>query len=250
MLSKADISRYRDIARSNSLRHEEALVFVEGFRAISGAINAGAQVRELLLVEGSHSEILNSVHCPDPTYVDQKTIDRIATTTSPQAAIAICDFPRADSSKVLGVDSPIFILDHVADPGNVGTIIRSCVAFGIKGLITLGGCDPYHPKVVRSSAGTIFALEVYPVEEFELPELLTDRKLYCADMAGTMSLEQLPSDNSAAIVFGNEAHGIITSYFANNAGTFSINMAELCESLNVAMTATIVAHQLMMNESK
>lgn len=252
VLTKADVTELRELARSSSLRNEQGLVVVEGFRAISGAIAAGGRCERLLLVRGFHLPFRTSRICTEweveppefTTYVEQNVLDRIATTTSAQGAVGIFRMPSISTEDVTHARTPLFVLDHVSDPGNMGTIFRSCAAFSISAVVTVGGVDPYHPKVVRSSAGTIFGLHVYPAHEFELEDLLENRTLFVADAHSETPVSDLRVSNSSAYVFGNEAHGIQTQFFAHNAEYFTIRMAELCESLNVAMTATIVAHQL------
>lgn len=242
-LSKAEVTELRELSRSSSFRNESHRVLVEGFRSLAGAFRAGSNIEQVLTVNPNDERLIYLPSTSEIISVDGKTLERIATTTSPQDVVAICSMPKQDPS-VLTNDLPIFVLDNVSDPGNVGTIIRSSVAFGVGAIVMIGGCDPYHPKVVRSSAGTIFGCPIIVAQEFELPSLFDSREIYCAAAGQDNQLSSLKMPNNAVVVFGSEAHGIITPYFQNNPATFSIHMAELCESLNVAMTATIVAHHL------
>jgi len=243
-LTKADISDFRELARSSALRKECQLVVVEGFRAIDGAKRSGASVHTIFTTDEQDSRFDAYRNNAEIKFVTEKAIGRISTTPSPQNAIALCSMPIFSDQEFItsAQNKPIFVLDHVADPGNMGTIFRSAVAFGIGGVITLGGCDPFHPKVVRSSAGSLFGCPIYDAQEFELDILLKDRTIYVADAKGEAHLEDIKESKSPAIIFGSEAEGIITDFFQNNTVKFSIPMEELCESLNVAMTAAIVAH--------
>ena len=254
-LSRNDITELRELARSSSLRNEMRQVVVEGYRAISGAYLSGARFRSILVTDQEDTRVA-SINA-DKYVVDPVALERIATTSNPQHAVAVCEMPVMNIDDIVSgklSKAPIFILDNVSDPGNVGTIIRSAVAFGLGAIITVGGCDAFHPKVVRSSAGTIFGCPILPVDEYELEHLLKRREVFAAaapipDEEG-VTLDQCSFPNNPAVVFGNEAHGIITPYFENNTRPFSIPMAELCESLNVAMTATIVAYHLAASRTR
>ena len=244
-LSRNEITELRELSRSSSLRHESGRVLVEGYRAISGAVQAGAKFRYVLVAK-SEDERMASIPA-EKIVVDETSIERIATTSSPQAALAICEMPVTSIDQIVSgkiARKPIFILDNVSDPGNVGTIIRSAVAFGIGAIVMVGGCDPFNPKVVRSSAGTIFACPILTAEEYQLDQILGRREIFTAAASEDSFLENTKFPHNAVVVFGSEAHGIITPYFENNTHPFAVPMQELCESLNVAMTATIVAHHL------
>lgn len=244
-LSRNEITELRELGRSSSLRHESGRVLVEGYRAISGAQRAGAKFRYILVTD--HEDERMAAIPAEKIVVDQTALEKIATTSNPQAALAVCELPVTSIDQIVsGTISrkPIFVLDNVSDPGNVGTIIRSAVAFGVGAIVMVGGCDPFNPKVVRSSAGTIFACPIISIEEYQLDQLLARRQVYSAAVSQDATLDNTKFAKSAAVVFGSEAHGIITPYFENNTQPFAVPMQELCESLNVAMTATIVAHHL------
>ncbi len=248
-LSRNDITELRELFRSSSRRNESGRVPVEGYRAISGAHRAGAKFQRILVTNGDDSRIEGIPG--EIVVVDEAALERIATTTSPQHALALCSMPITSIDDVVSgklAKKSLFVLDNVSDPGNMGTIIRSAVAFGVGGIITVGGCDPFHPKVVRASAGTIFACPILSVEQYQIDEVLARREIFAAEASCEATLESVSFPRTAAIVFGSEAHGIITPFFQNT-HPFTIPMAELCESLNVAMTATIVAHHMAIGKT-
>lgn len=241
-LTRNQILELKDLARKSSLRNTKHKVIVEGTRSILGAIRTKAKV--LTLIETVQQESKLSGVNADRYIVDQSVIEKIATTSSPQNAIAICQMPVYEIQDIQLIEKPIFVLDNVSDPGNVGTIIRSCAAFDIGAVILIGGCDPWNPKVVRSSAGTVFGCPVLQAENYQLEQLLANRTIYAADLEGKTELGDTKFSTNPAVVFGNEANGIISPFFEKNTKKFAIDMAELCESLNVAMSATVVAHHL------
>lgn len=249
-MEKLSLSRNRilELARlgvSSPARDEAKLVLVEGYRAIAGAMSSGAKFENIFAVN-VNDERLQGLDT-SVIEIDEKTAKKIATTTNPQGAIGICEMPVFNPESLLEgelFNKPVIVLDNVSDPGNVGTIIRSAGAFGIGAIVMVGGCDPFHPKVVRSSAGMIFGTPIASVEPYQLEKILDKRQVYKAEASKDSELQTIDFPKNPAIAFGSEANGFQTSFFEDNALSVSINMEESCESLNVAMTATIIAYHL------
>lgn len=247
MLEKSFVKELRELSRSSSLRHEHGLVLVEGYRAIAGAISSGADIQEIYYSDPTKTKYFPNIDSEKLVEVTDKAITQFSTTNNPQSAIALCSMPRSNKESFKSEKNnhrPIFVLDNVTDPGNVGTIMRSALAFDFAGIIMLGGVDPFNTKAIRSSAGTIFGLDVLIAEEYQLDDILGSRPIYATRADGESELSDANIDSNAVFVLGNEAHGIKSDYFEKNATSLRVNMAELCESLNVAMLATIVAHEM------
>lgn len=137
------------------------------------------------------------------------------------------------------------LLDRVSDPGNLGTIMRSAVAFNIDTLIvSLNSCDIYNDKVIRASEGAIFKLNI--ISEDLLQAINTLKKLdiaiYGTDVKNGVDVREIPKDNFA-IIMGNEGAGIssdVKKLVENNIYIKTSNV----ESLNVAMAASIILYEL------
>ena len=244
-MSLDDLIERAQFGRSSSARYDSKLVLVEGSRAIAGAKNSGAKIRHILAIEPG--ELQTEFPGMEIIQIDVKSAKSIATTTNPQGVMAICEMPIFDPLTISSgeqFEKPVIVLDNVCDPGNVGTIIQSATVLVLTAVILVGGCDPFHPKVVRSSAGMIFGCPVSSIEPFQLEEILKGRQIYKAQASDSSELQTIDFPNNPAIAFGNEANGFQTEFFRNNTLEVSINMEELCESLNVAMTATIIAYHL------
>lgn len=131
----------------------------------------------------------------------------------------------------------VLVCDHLADPGNLGALMRTAWAAGLDGLVALGGVDLFHPKVVRSSAGAIFHLPCYRIQGVDA--LVDFCKIALAPRDG-VDLYALDWPDRWAMVVGNEAHGICPEVRASLDRLCTIPMQGGCESLNAAVSASIV----------
>ena len=152
MLEKSFVKELRELSRSSSLRHEHELVLVEGYRAIAGAIDSGAGIQEIYYSDPSKVVLFGNVDKEKLIEVTDKAIVQFSTTKNPQSAIALCSMPRTNKDcfkSEKNKNRPVFVLDNLTDPGNVGTIMRSAVAFDFAGIVMIGGVDPFITKVFK-----------------------------------------------------------------------------------------------------
>lgn len=137
------------------------------------------------------------------------------------------------------------LLDRVSDPGNLGTIMRSAVAFNIDTLIvSLDSCDIYNDKVIRASEGAIFKLNIIRCDLLQAINTLKklDIAIYGTDVKNGVDVREIPKDNFA-IIMGNEGAGIssdVKKLVENNIYIKTSNV----ESLNVAIAASIILYEL------
>jgi len=151
---------------------------------------------------------------------------------------------KYNNKKELG--NKIVLLDNIQDPGNAGTIIRNCVAFGIDTIIfSPTSVYPFNLKVLRSSAGMIYNINIliddlnkiiYKIKQKNIPIIATS--LNAADKIEDINKEKY------AIIFGNEGNGISDDILSLCDKSIKINMNNNCESLNVADSNGIVLYEL------
>lgn len=163
---------------------------------------------------------------------------------TPQGILAVISFPELS----LETDKPLLLLDGVADPGNVGTIIRTAEWFGMRNIILGAGCaDRFHPKTIRATMGSIFRCAVHSAPNLAstLREEYGHYRLYGASQRASTLLEEIQPSGCWGVVLGSEAHGISPDVEALLYGNFRIAHAESseAESLNVAVAAGVILHR-------
>ncbi|MDX1583479.1 MAG: RNA methyltransferase [Thermoanaerobaculia bacterium] len=219
-------------------RHDEEIV-IEGPKMISDATRLGW--KPLVVLEDQ----ARVTRRDDSLSVESRLFSEISSTTTSQGVLAL--FPRPDST----VDDllefaprRLVALDGVQDPGNVGTIIRLCAAFGACGIVRLPGtADPWGDKAIRASAGAVLAV---PVIESTIDGLIEfareeDLSIFAASTDSTNTT--IPPDSDVLIVLGSEGRGPSEQWHRVGHG-IRIPMSDRVDSLNVAAAGAILLSRL------
>ena len=180
-----------------------------------------------------------AVPCEAPVYMlAPSVIERVASTESPQRVLAVVAVrPMALPA------SPSFVMaaHHVSDPGNAGTIIRSGEAAGADAVaFTPGSVDVFNPKVVRSSAGSLFRIPVVEATHADLTK--SGLRVFATSSHQGQPYTSVDLTGPVAVVVGNEAHGVPDDAAID--GWITIPHSGAAESLNVAMAATVLAFEV------
>ena len=174
-------------------------------------------------------------------FVTKEIMAKISDQKSISYNAAVVNFIPEDS-----INGNIFILDGLQDPGNLGTIIRSGVAFGIDTIILSDTCvDLYNPKVVRATEGMIFNLNILRRNLIEFIPVLKNLgyKIIGTDVVSGTSIKDIPHDN-VAIIIGNEGNGM-SEEVKELCDTFTnIPISSSCESLNAGVAASIIMYEV------
>lgn len=198
--------------------------------------------------------------------VESSLFDSLARTENSQGVLAVFHHPAYSPLPAqFPASSRLVLLERIADPGNLGTIIRTVEALGFDGLIFLGEhVSPYNAKTLRASMGSALFLKLYEAENLTLvKKLLQGLRLYTADMSGIPLSALLTSPKSAelqksyekngpysgrclnpcgfALLLGNEAHGVSEEAKALCDCLISVEMQGEAESLNLAAAAAILS---------
>lgn len=216
-------------------RDKTDLFLVEGEHLIIEAYRKGF-LTKAILKEGLTLDI--NFNCDSATDNVLNYISEMKNTT----CIGIC---KKKQGIITG--DKILILDGIQDPGNLGTIIRSCVAFNINTIIlSPDSVDVYNPKVVRATQGMIFNINILylPIVN-EINKLKnTGYKIYGTKVTGGESLSNFEIDKKFAIIMGNEGKGVSDSILNMCDKYIYIPMKNNVESLNVAIATSIILYEL------
>ncbi len=250
VIASRDNARIVAARRLRERKHRERLgrFLIEGPRVLAEALASSAPVLEVFYLWGETAAAVDDVVA---TAVDRgiacipvtaNVIQALATTETPQGVVGVCVDADADLSAVPAGLVPVLV--EVQDPGNLGTVLRSADAAGAAGVVlTVASVDLYNPKVVRSSAGSLFHLPVArDVRPDEAITALRGRgfRVLAADTGGEVPVHRADLTGAVAVLFGNEAHGLAPEVLALADARIRIPIRGRAESLNLAAAATIV----------
>ncbi len=231
------VQRLRRLLGRRSARWDEGVFVVEGSILVHEALSAGWDIEAQFVEPGADPAPRAG---GDVYELAPHVMERVASTESPQPVMAIVRM-RDHRVRDLAGTPLVVVCDRIADPGNLGTILRSSEAAGVDGVVLLAGSvDPFNPKVVRASAGALFHVPV--IADVALHEL----QLLQLPLVGTSShvgKSFTESDLTApfALVMGSESHGVDQQLPIDS--WLTIPHAGRAESLNVAMATTVVVFE-------
>lgn len=233
-------------------REEKELFLVEGPTLLPELLVSGLGLAFLLytregLDEAGGDELLERVRGAGvpAEEVDAATIREFSDTVTPRGVLAVARIPRRGWSDL--PDSGLLVFDGVQDPGNLGTLIRTAEAMGMRGLVSLPGTvDAWNPKAVRASAGSIFRLPLVsaPREEAEAELRARGIRIWAADVEGEPVDRWETPPPRLALVLGNEGRGVSDPVLAGCDRRVRIPLSEGVESLNVAVAGALLIDRI------
>ena len=225
-----DNVKYWVSLKNKRIRDEERKFIVEGDHLIEEA-------RKNNLIE----YIISCVDENADFYVTKEIMEKISDQKSISYNAAVVKFIPEDS-----VNGNVIILDNLQDPGNLGTIIRSSVAFNIDTIIISDtSVDLYNPKVVRSTEGMIFNLNIIRRNlEGIIPVLKNlGYKIVGTDVNEGIDVRNISKEN-VAIIIGNEGNGMSENVKEMCDEFINIKINKSCESLNAGVAASIIMYEV------
>ncbi|MGH7503638.1 MAG: TrmH family RNA methyltransferase [Longimicrobiales bacterium] len=179
--------------------------------------------------------------------IAENTLRRIAATDSPQGVVAVGRMPSwSFDSLTIDANAIALVLDAIQDPGNFGTLVRSAEAFGAAPVLALDGTvDPWNPKVVRATAGSLFRVPVLQSAANDALTFLRSRRfrILVADSTGDSPGNQA-GDGPVALFIGNEGAGVRESVRTAADAIVAIPVRGRVESLNAAVAGSILLYLL------
>ena len=268
------IKYIRSLLEKGGIRKKNHSFVVEGIKLVDEALEYG-NVLDIIVSESLYEEIVsgdltrnglltdNGKHIikqvkqgTSLTVVSDAVFKSVSETITPQGILAEVEMPkhRLLEEKFLEIayektgKIKLLILEDTADPGNLGTIMRTAEAAGVTGVIMgKGTVDIFNPKVVRSTMGSIFRLPFAYVDDLKAVILRLKRdgiSFYATHLMGKESYRDISYSDKAGILIGNEARGL-SDEIANLADTYVIiPMQGKVESLNAAVAAALMMYEV------
>jgi TrmH family RNA methyltransferase len=236
------------LIQKRTLRWSEGVCVIEGPDLVRAALDASVEF-EAIYVDATHDESLRdlladaSAHGVRVFSLATGVLERVADTTTPQPIMASVRLPIHELLAV-PAGGLVLILHDVRDPGNAGTLIRSADAAGASGVIfTSTSVDPFNPKTLRSTAGSIFhvPVAVAPFDDAVASLRLRGCRVLATVVRGGTNLREVDLTKPTAVVIGNEASGLDEEVIALCDGSISIEMAGANESLNAGVAGSLIA---------
>lgn len=232
-------------------RNEEKLFIAEGINSLKEAVATNSYPIKEIVVEIGISESLRNIF-PDsiPIYeCSEREMEIISTEETPQGVLALCHKREVPFEDLSAHSRELMLyLDRIADPGNLGTIIRTAAWFDI-GLILLSPLcvDPFSTKVIRASAGSIFRMEIFQSMEPELLAQFAERnkyKLIAAVPEGGTPVHKWKRSGKDILLLGQEASGLSRDIIKYADESVSIQGKGNIQSLNLAVAAAIILYEI------
>lgn len=272
-ISSTSNEKIKSIKKLYEKKHRdiEKKYIVEGIKIIKEAIKSNQSIASLVICKEIFDKInidknlieeyINKkMDCKDCEliYVTENVIKYVSDIDTPQGIIAVLDkkvqkkFSEYINEEKIKSDlskrNTILLLDRIQDSGNIGTIIRTASAFGLKNILLSQGCaDIYSPKVLRSTMGNIFNINIFQLKDNEKDILLKLKeigyKIYVTGLVNGEKLEDISFDKNSVLIVGNEANGVSKEIFDICDKVITIPMEKNTESLNVAIATGIILHK-------
>jgi RNA methyltransferase, TrmH family len=229
--------------KKRAFREEDRCFLVEGAQGVGEALEHPANLLSLFVVDELDPLAVRARQAGVEVHeVSPEVMGKLTSTVTPQGIVGISPFLDVGLD-ALSADGCIAILHEVRDPGNAGTVVRSADAAGADGVVfTATSVDPYNPKTVRSSAGSIFHLPIVRGEETRSAvqgARERDLRILAMDGHGDQDLYTVDLSAPTAFVFGNEARGLPEEILAMADERVRVPHRGKAESLNLAAAATV-----------
>jgi len=248
------VKRLRALAERPA-REAEGRMVVEGVRLVAEALTARVGV-ELLLYDpqAGTKDVRIAELVARAASAGARTIEATphviaacSQVETSQGILAVVEVPAVDLSAILEApDLLLVVADRVADPGNLGTIVRVADAAGATGVaVTRGSVDPHNPKAVRATMGSLFHLPVAEVDRDDLVRQLAERgiRILVADQHGAEDYTAASYAPPVVVVLGGEAEGVHPLWREAAATLVRIPLYGRAESLNVAIAAALLLYE-------
>lgn len=235
-ISSRQNSKIKEVTKLFQMSEKKAQgkFIIEGYHLLEMALSAKKVSAVFSLKEEK------SVPSSIPQYiVTPEVLEKISLTKSSQGVVAICTMKEEKEIE----SSNVLYLDDVSDPGNMGTLLRTALAFGYKDvLVSPNSCSIYNEKVIQASQGAIFTLNV-KTSDIEGLKKLKDYQILATEIKGSIDIRDVKKIGKHILVLGNEARGVRKEILQLASQRIRIDIEDM-ESLNVAIAGGIAMYSL------
>ena len=221
---------------------------VEGKKSVLEAISSKKEVTSLIMSESFMSEEFSYPENIPVYCIPDSLFEQLSSTETPSGVICTIKIEK-DKEFIPDSNKAYIYCDHISDPGNLGTIIRTADAAGFGGVLLSPGCvELYNPKTVRSSMGSFFRMGIY--ENVTTADLVDMQKQGFFIFSGalsdnTISYTDADFKKSTVIVVGNESNGVSDEVLSISDASIKIPIIGGAESLNAAIAAAVMMYEVL-----
>ena len=237
IITSVNNERIKNLVRLKDKKYRDkmGLFFIEGLDIIEEAYKAGV-LKELYVLEG-YDNPYSDIECVNVTY---EVMKKISDMESVSEYYGVCE-----KKKEMELGKRLILLDGIQDPGNLGTIIRSAVAFNFDTVVLSRDCvDMYNSKVLRSTKGMIFNKNVIVRDLGTFIDSISEYTIYGTDVTCGKDIRDKDIPMYIAIVIGNEGKGISEMIHDKCDKFIYIDMNDKCESLNAGVASSIIMYEV------
>ena len=224
-------------------RDQSGKFLLEGYKAIKEAYDYGIEIEHIFVEKEKTTDYNFAKELVIET--NSAVLKKLATTDTAPSAVAIGKKKLYDKN-ILKESQKVVLLENIKDLGNLGTIIRTSVAFGADAIVLYGeSTDIYNPKCVRSTVGNLWKIPVIHIDNFEQLKDIFDNFEKIATLPRSNNLLKSYKTNfPALIMFGSEADGLSDELIKFSTTSIKIEMENSVESLNLATSTAVVLYEI------
>lgn len=230
-----DYVKYLLKLKDKKYRILENKYLIEGYHLVNEAYQAKV-LKEVLYIEDN-----NNYNDVSNIKVNEAIIKKLSSTINPQNIIGVCEISK--NIEIRG--NKILLLDNINDPGNLGTLIRSSLGFGIDTIVLSKDCvELYNEKVIRATQGAMFKVNIIVDDLEKIIKTLKELKIpvYGTSLQSSKYLQEFKNKDKYAIILGNEANGVKEKLLQLTDDNIKIEINNQLESLNVAVAGSIIMY--------
>ena len=225
-------------------RNQSGKFLLEGYKAIKEAFDFGIKIETIFVEKSKTSEY--SFAKDSVIETNSAVLKKLSTTDSAPEAVAV-GVQKIYDKTILKKSKKVLLLEGIKDLGNLGTIIRTSVAFGVNAIVLYGECvDIYNPKSVRASVGNLWKIPIFHFSDFsELSKTFNSFERIATLPKSQNFLGSFKPKYPLLLMFGSEAEGLSEDLINFATDSVKIEMKETVESLNLAASVAVILYKFL-----